>query len=644
MRFAPFTPICTYLLRVRRGRPWLAALLLAWACAVPLDAQLRVTPTEPAQGAELQFAYDGVLASVVSDTLRVRGRLRRAGSELYNNGPLQRTVALLVRGDDGVFRGAFRLPEDVVYGTFAVEDRSGSRVDHNAGRLWEVVTHGDDGRPLFDALEQRIADAIGRSWDITSATATAMTELYPESVRSWYRLAWVQRWVLGPAALDSVRREHQRRVAAFHDKFAGQPKIDAAEAEALVTYHASLDLWDTQPRWYWSRRLDDEHPRHPRVVLTREDDLRRTFGGQVDRYLQALEPLWQQLLEQDHAATERSVMVNNALNAAHRADDPGWFPTWLDRYRNLGSVRPELIPMRAASGARRAELRPFVLDVMRETEALIESLPDEYRPLDRTVAGHRLDQTGPLARTLALHAAALLAHGDSTAARARLERATRLAWEPGNWRSLAQLHLAAGDTAGAMHAFAAVAADPNSPAVLADSVTLRLGLDSDSQAWRAALDSARRTMTRLVLARATDEAVPGNVMLRGADGVERSLQATLGGRPLVLVFWDPECGWSRLALPEIQRVAAWSAARGSRVVLVLDRAPDAETREFMREKIGDDFAFDLAFDLHGDARQAFSSAYLPRYYVLNADGRIAFAGSGADGIAQIPLEVSALDF
>jgi hypothetical protein len=123
---------------LRHWPPWLVALLLAWPRAAPLDAQLRITPAEPAPGAELELAYEGALASDATDTLKLRARLRHAGGELYNHGPLQRTVALLVRGDDGVFRGSFRLPEGVVYGSLAVEDRTGSRVDHNAGRMWET--------------------------------------------------------------------------------------------------------------------------------------------------------------------------------------------------------------------------------------------------------------------------------------------------------------------------------------------------------------------------------------------------------------------------------------------------------------------------------------------------------------------------
>jgi hypothetical protein len=621
-------------------------VLLAAPGALPLDAQLRITPAEPAPGAELHLAYSGPLAAGAADTLKLRARLRSDGDEWYNRGPLQRTVALLVRGDDGVFRGAFRLPEEAVYGTFAVENADGSGVDHNAGHLWDVSVRGADGRPLFAALGQRLADAIGRSWDITYETATAMTELYPERVRSWERLASLQGWLLPPAALDSVRVGHRQRVAEFHEAFAARDDVDPAQLEALISYHWTSGVGAVETMHHWQRRLDDEHPRHPYVLMfARQDALGRTFAGQPDRYLRAVEPLWEQLLEQEDAeAGLRWAMTNNALNVAHRAEDPAWFVTWLTRYRTLPNIDPFTVAGRAAAGVRRAELRPFVLDVLRETAALLATAPDAYRPLDRTVAEHRLDQVGPLAQALALHATALLAHGDSGAALDTLAAATRLAWEPGVWRTLAQLRLGAGDGVGAMHALAAVAVDPNTPAVFADSAATRLGAHFDSAAWQAALDSARGTMRRLVLARATDQPLPATITLRGDDGTDRSLRELGAGRPLVLVFWEASCGFSRMALPEIQRVAAWTAERGSRLVLVTSDPLDAEARALIHEKAGEHPAFALVHDHAGLARRALPHASFPRYYVLNAAGRVVFAGTGSNTIPRIPLEVSALGF
>lgn len=607
-------------------------------------SELRFVPPEPRPGAHVRVEYRSHPSLAERDTLRLRARFRRPGDPWYNRGRRQTGAALLVRSPDGLFRGAFDLPGDVVFASFAVEDPEGRRVDHNGYALWEILVHGEDGRPAFEALEQRIADLMGRSWPLVYETARRMVALYPERVQSWQRLAFFEAQVLDDEVLDSLRRDHRTRLLAFHEELSGRNLVDADEMQAMRHYHQSATLGSDAEIWqYWRDRLDRTHPTHPWVLFSRENDLNRTFRDRPDRYLAAVEPLWRELLEQ--ANTElRRVFVNNALNMAARAEDPGWFHSWIGRYRDLDEAEARVLGWRAGHVVRRDDLRPHALTLIREELVRLERQGrDATRSLDRTAEEQLLEDRETAAELLETLGGGLLAAGDTVAALDTLRVATQKAWRPSAWRRLGDARLVAGDTAGGLEALAAVSADPGTSAAFADSIRLRLGGAFDAAAWDAAAARARAAMTELVLAGSDATSVAGPVRLRSISGDVRTLEELSGGLPLVLIFWERGCAWSVMALADIQRAARWAGERQVSVVLVTrSGAPDEDVLNLIREKVGERPTFALFYDHRGEAAKAFVNFGTPAHFVLDADRRVVFQGQGSEAIQRIPLQVAVL--
>ena len=143
-----------------------------------------------------------------------------------------RKGALLRRSANGELTGSFVLPRDIDFVSMVVEDTAAHHVDENGGRLWEVLTYGADEKPTFSALEQRMNDMMGRSWQEGYATARRLAELYPERYDSWSVREFFERALFGERAAASLSRVCGQPEDALVARATARPAVCRTEVGA----------------------------------------------------------------------------------------------------------------------------------------------------------------------------------------------------------------------------------------------------------------------------------------------------------------------------------------------------------------------------------------------------------------------------
>ncbi len=582
-------------------------------------SDLRISPAAPRRGDEIRVAYRPGSALAREPELVLRGRLRTRDGAAYNGEARQTVLARLRRDAQGVFRGAFTLPGSVVYATLAVENRSASEVDTNLRAGWAVPVHAADGRPLPDALLQRMHDHMGRSWETAHETSIRMTELYPDSPRGWRMAAWYA-GQLG-ADRDSVARWHRARLAAV------EARADTSSADDVAALaYAWRELGDTARARHWWSRLAARAPAHPAAVHARVDDL---YARHTRKELPR-DALYQEL-ERTWPATH-DAPLDLALAFLSRTDSAARILRWVDRARERHPARDG-----AETLLRFPALRDEGLRRLRARIAHQRALPDEERGLFQTREQFRASMGAEIRAGYAELGTALVEGGNRRGGLDTLALAVAGGWEPRTFRAVAGLRLAAGDTAGALPLLARVAADPATPPAFADSALRRLGGTVDADRWRAALGAAAEEMQRGVLAGSVSRALPVGIRLTAADGTARDLREIASGGPAVVVFWSRSCGPALVALPEITRTARRLAERNVRLVLVTEELPSAAFRDFWRSHPD---APPVWHDTRREARRALGSFGTPQYFVLDASGRLRFE---LTTLEAIPRQLAALD-
>ena len=614
-----------------------AASWLIWSPEVSASkSELRFRPQSPQPGAVIEVEYVAGSLLQGEDSLRLRARFRTAEDADYNYGPRQSTTAVLFREDDRIYKGSFVLPESVVYGAFAVEDMRGERVDHNGRRLWELIVHGRDGRPLYEALQQRIRDLMGRNWELAFQTVRMKTELYPDRPDVWKSLAIFERWVLGRDTEDSLRSSHEARFTHFHNRLSDQVELPADFLFGIWSY--AFAGGDSVTRQYWADRFKRDFPDDPRVLFWRAGELSRQHyeAGTPDRYLEELEDLWRKVVAKD---TETSgliatQLVYSALNRAADANDPSWFVHWMRRYSEDPQFMPSAVSYRVRPIIDREDMREAGMQFLREALAMLERNPSEYRLLINTVAEQTLEDRVRIVETLQLLGKGQLLSGDTIAAIDTLRAAAAKDWSPAIFRTLVDVQLALGDTASALRNLARVSIDPGTKVSFTDSVFSRFAVDVE--AWRSWNASAHAEMRDKVMARARMWRPKGAIRLSDRAGNSHSLDALSSNTVTVVAFWSRFCGPSVARLPRLQEYLKVLEERGVRVVTITDEQPSEELDEFLREQA---FELPVYYDLRSEARKAFDKFTTPDHFVLDASGVVVFSHSQEE---ELPRQVEAL--
>jgi thiol-disulfide isomerase/thioredoxin len=623
-----------------RRRGWIAAaaaavLALVGAPLVLPRAELEAnrsdlvfSPAAPRLGATVQVAYRGGALLAGEERLRLRARYLAHDGLPVNGLGRQAVVAELVRGRDGVFRGAFQLPDSVVYAAFAVEDGAGARVDSNGRKLWELLAHGPDGRPRFEALAQRQFDHMEGKWEQAQENARQAAALYPDRVDAWFNLFFIERASFTGPAADSALARARARLAEFDRAYRARASLDVESELGIITRLAD-EVGDTARYRHWRARLLRTAPNTLWGVQERFYDIAGVAERDPRAALAGFDSLWSQV----GLGRGAIVYLPVALSLAESTGDAEEIRRWAGRYLRYA---PEDEGVVGAALARHPALREEGMERLRARIRALERVDDTVRPLERAVTEERRARAEEAQRVLADLGAALLAAGRRGAALDTLERATRTGWDAALFRLVAELRLQGGDTAGAAVPLALAAADPLLGAALGDSARLVLGSRFDAAGWRARVEGARREMRERVLAHATRRRLPERVRLRTADGRTVTLREISGGRPTFVAFWYRYCPPSREQIPQLQRIAAVLQREGYTVITLTEPL----TPEFRRYLGEQRITLPIYADPWKELEQALDQTGTPNYFVLDGAGNLRF-GTLRE-LTAVPAQMAAL--
>lgn len=596
--------------------PWVALLLTGPALAAPASLQaqagaLSFIPEQPRAGERIEVSYRPTATLAGEASLHLRARLRTPEHGAYNTGMGSVEVARLERGADGVARGSFRLPADVVYAAFAVESPDASRTDSREGRFWELLVSSDDGRPLLDALEQRFNDHMGRDMSEVLETARTMTRVYPDVPHAWTLLNAAENW--GGETDDEEARAagHRERLVEFHRTL--RDVADLSTSQVAYMYWYALVQRSEDIVAYWRARLLENHPGHFFAIQERINELNRIHADDPEAFLTELESLWE--IAGDQSARQR--ILGPGLQFARRTGEAEAIVRWSDRYvmtdpapNTWAATTLAGIEATRDEGIRR--LRAIIPEVARARNV--------GRALGQTAAEHEASVATRVAGLRTTLGRALFAAGRADEAVTEFESAASVGWDVARLRNLAEARLASGDSAGAISAFAAVAADPATSSEAAEALRATAGATAD--AWAVEVQRARYTMLERTLATAREEEV-GSPSARVRGGADARLTDLLGPEATVVVFWSRYCGPSTEAMPRIAALAGELADIGV-PLLAVTRDPQEAAEEYLEEG---GFDLDVLFDVEGAVGRALNNWGTPQYYVLDGDGRLRFISS-----------------
>jgi len=584
---------------------------------------LTFQPERAAAGARIEAIYRpaGMLAG--EPRLHLRARLRTPEDDSYNDGLGSQTVTVLDRQHDGTYRGTFDLPTDVVYAALAVEDPAATRSDTREGRFWEILVHGDDGRPLLAALRQRFDDHMGRDELAILETAREMVRLYPDHPSAWSILHSAEGWVLGDEGAEVRLATHRERLLDLDRRLAGERSLSPDRVGYMYWYARALREDEVARRW--RARLLDEHPGHFFAVQERVNQVSQEHPDDPGTALREFESLWEIALD----GLTRERLVGPAVATARRLEGADALLLWAARWVEVNPrSEAQVANILAGYGPTHEE----GIHSFRAVIASTEAAADELRPLGATLAEYRDDAAQAAAAHRAALGRSLLAAGRTSEGIQVLEIATTQGWDTRRYRELGDAYLSSGNHAGAIRAFAAVAADPGTSAAAADS--LRQVVGDQPEDWRRAVHRARTEMVERTLQAARAEPLrPAWVTTR--DGQTIPLLETLGDKATAVVLWSRYCGFSHQAMPEIAALATMFHDMGVPLV-ALTRDPPAEAEEYLQEG---GWEIDVFYDTEGEAARTLNSWGTPQYFVVDGAGQLRYAASSLDAL---PRKIAAL--
>jgi hypothetical protein len=586
---------------------------------------MSIRPERPRMGDTIRVVYSpaaGLFPKI--DTLALRARFRTQADGYYGAYPQSqvRRVAVLRRTRSGDYTGSFALPPGVVFAAFAVETHDASVVDANGTRLWEVMIHGADQRPTFEALDQRIHDMMGRSWEEAYATSKRQTLLYPDRISSWSTRRFFERALYGEPVADSIAGAvYQERLDNLLVAAKALPRMTEDEIGTVFFNIQSRARRDSSLRGeveYWWQRIRREYPRHSQVAQYVAYNFTEAQWKHEHRFmLDSLERAYPSLVPLSAPAARNLIHV--AMRHAEALKDHAAVRRWAERFYAGGSDSAFNLALGMAQ-------QPVY---SAEAVAVLRSLL--AAPDDRLVArrGLTIDareyarRVRDAKRRIYVEVGrALIAGGRTRAGLDTLQLASAGGvWNVEIFQSLVAAYLAAGDTANADIIRAKLAIDPRTPA---DSIArmTRRGIERMGPGgWEAATNAARAELHSSLRDRSKLKAVRGRPLLTDGDGNPRPLRDVTGGQPALIVFWNRECPGALEALPSIVQVAKRLTATGRAVILVNDGAASKDASTTLRMR---GWTLPVYYDGRGMMAQAFNNFGTPSYYVLDGAGRIRF--------------------
>lgn len=615
----------------------------AEVAAVAADSEIRISPAKPHAGDSIHVVYhpSGELFRG-SARLVLRARLRAPGDGMYSSGvPIARVrpVAILTRSSKGEYSGGFVLPDSIVFASLVVEDSAARSVDENGGRLWEVLVHGADGQPTYDALEQRINDMMGRSWEQAYATTKRLTTLYPDRIESWTTLDFFDRALFGEGGADSLGKSYRATIENLIASARTKPKLSESEigvifyARQVLTYRKDATAADSAEFNYWLNRTLREYPRHMQLAQHYAIQFTPEEWKHPEHMLDSLERLYARFSPLQGPG--RNIVIAGQ-RAASKSESDVVYRRWSARGIGADS-RGDSAYWTALAMIKRPSTRQEGMTSLRRLLASPLAAMAGARDLREDSTKYSMRAGAARRAGLAALGRALIAEGRTRAGLDSLGQAARGGWDPSLFRGLRAAYAAAGDSAGVQAMLLRMSVDPRTPTDTATAIVAwgraRLG----AKTWNSLATSARREMHERLLARTIVRSLRGSPSLVTGDGKSRTLREVMANRPAAVIFWSRHCGFAIEALPSIRRVAERLAREGRGVLLVVDEAPSADVKRYLAEK---QWTLPVYYDVRGEMKSAFNTFGTPAYFVLDGAGRIRF--DRIDDEAELIAQVDAL--
>ena len=599
-----------------------------------LESRLRFAPEAPRPGSSIVASYTPIETLAGERELVLRGHYRTAQDDMYNRGLDNIELARLRPTPNGTLTATFKLPDGVLYAAFVVEDNTGQRLDADGGKLFELLLHGEDGRPLYHSLIQRAYDFAGRNWIAAYESNRLAMEHYPDSLAGWSTLRFHEDVALGTMGSDSLLAWHQKNFGAIHEEHVHRDELPPETVADLYWYARSLE--DSVTLAYWTERARNE-ARGTRTwaqLVGIETLLQFHQDADADEALARFEEYW------PSAEGTGSQLPSWALQVASDANDLPATDLWIER--RLASGGSMFSAARVLS--RIPERRVRALELARQgleradragwDEAGLRSHPD--RPLGRTVAEFARTRARQWADRLNTYSGILAAAGEREEALDALEEAASSTVNPAVFARLAEMKLSRGDTSGAARDYAVLAADPLTTARQVDSLAALVEHDSEGAAWRGLLAAAESRMLPRVL-RDTVRWSPRSSGVSDEHGNRMLLSDLTGGRTTVVAFWARSCGYAVEDIPELLGLGKFLETMGVQLLSVTtDDQPGPDMEEFIAAR---GITYPVYYDLGAEVKNAFGVSATPSYFILDASGSVRFA---LTQVSEIPRQLDAL--
>ena len=603
------------------------------------SGELHFVPVTPVPGDRIVVTYSPLATLADEPELVLRGHFRAHTDEMYNRGLRNERVAALERQSGGTFTSSFTLPESAVYAAFVVEDMAGRRLDADGGRLFELLAHTSDGKPLYHALMQRAYDFAGRNWITAYESNRRAMELYPDSLAGWSQLRFHEDVALGSIGADTLLAWHQENFAAIHERFAEQELLSLETVTAIERY--ARGVADSARAAFWTKRWSDA-PSSTSPEQSRAFSIYREWLEREDETvaLAALDELWPE------ARGKGTQVAQFGLWIAVKVKDLASVDQWVERMM-ADSERGVLSVARTISALpeRRELYERLTRDwygklVMEQMSAPVpdagEPAGHHGRPLGRTTNEYVRTLQRLRTESLRSYGEILRGVGDEATALVAMEEAAAGSVNPNLFRSLGDLKLDLGDTEGAARAYAVAATDPGTSEAEGDSLAALGGLTPDSPEWVRLLDAAVDRIMPQVLGD-TVRWAPQASLVSDADENRWPLSQLMAHTPTVLVFWARSCGPCLQEIPEVVRLRERLEPEGVKVLsITVDDLPGPGMDDFIQDR---GVSYPVYYDLAREASNAFGISAIPANFVLDAAGTVRFAFSE---IAEVPLQVEAL--
>ncbi len=585
-----------------------AGLLLLSKEAEAGSSQLLFDPPRPTDQELIRVEYHpgALLAGEEFVYLRARFRMaddRSVASGLSSSVVLgEEAVATLVRRADGIFEGTLVLPADVVYAATVLEDQDANNIDTNSGRLWELLRHGMDGRPVFSALRQRYFVANSQRPGLVADPIKQMTELHPDKPEAWYlSLAYAMR--TAGASRDSVADAHRDRFLALLES--NDPATMAADQLAGLASYARL-LSESAAFTRLAAELESRFPLHPTAEFHRRMTGMRSSGSDVYLRLEQLDAEWQ--FSHDVSPDLLKSGWGAALASGQELD----IGLWATRVESLGAakaleVAKELTewPSLRSTGIR---------EVRRELERTRNGEYGHLRPLTVPETEFEKVLSGEVRSAKSALAVALLASGEIEEGLALFRTSSSSGWDTELFREAARQELAHGDTANAVRHLARLSIDPIE---IVDNPNVSSNGYVNAKTWErerriAQLEFVDRVMAGLPFAKPLPSAI-----VYDASGRETALLDVLLGRTsVVILFWSYDEVQSDSE--QLETPARLLEDAGIQLVQIVGQDPGAIGSESDDSGV----ALDYLYDPFWEASAAFGVWQLQAVFVVDELGRI----------------------